>query len=317
MKNSWFQNGNDFFLKEVQAQIGNLPKAVYKTMEHPVTGELYLSHVSDRFEFPYKVYGIESSFISRVKKTYDNTESNLGILLNGIKGTGKTVTAEMIANELNQPVIIVTAAFNNLADFISRLQQNTTIFFDEYEKMFSDYESGNSRKKTEDDYLLSVMDGALNGTCKKVFILTTNNKYVNDNFIQRPGRIRYKKEFKDLPVESIIEIVTDRIKDKALIDTTVKFISELELITVDIVKAITDEVNIHDETPDKFENVFNIEKLDVRFNVYDKKVKEGEKYEIRFPDAKLQVADFSKYQRGQRFYIDGSQMGIIKKGIIP
>ncbi|WP_295723753.1 AAA family ATPase [uncultured Leptotrichia sp.] len=60
------------------------------------------------FVFDYKIYGLQEDFINHVIKTYNEAQTgNLGILLNGTKGTGKTVAAKMIANRLHLPVIIV------------------------------------------------------------------------------------------------------------------------------------------------------------------------------------------------------------------
>ena len=57
--------------------------------------------------------------------------------------------------------------------------------------------------------MLSIMDGATNSEHRRVFLLTTNSLYINDNLLQRPGRIRYLKTFKDLTPEIIEEIVDD------------------------------------------------------------------------------------------------------------
>ena len=62
---------------------------------NPMDGRLGLERVADRFEFPYKIYnlGIEN-FIEKVKKTwtspyFEKKNQNLGIIFNGLKGTGK------------------------------------------------------------------------------------------------------------------------------------------------------------------------------------------------------------------------------------
>ena len=67
----------------------------------------YINKVADNFVFDYKLYGVSNSFIDYFIKTYNNTTGNLGILFNGIKGTGKTVTAKMLCNKLQLPVILI------------------------------------------------------------------------------------------------------------------------------------------------------------------------------------------------------------------
>ncbi len=64
---------------------------------------------------------------------------NMGVLLNGVKGTGKSVTAKLICNELKNflPIIIVDKAYEGLPQFISKIQQEVIIFIDEFEKVFT------------------------------------------------------------------------------------------------------------------------------------------------------------------------------------
>ncbi len=178
------------------------------------------------------------------------------MLLNGVKGTGKTVTAKIICNELKQPVILVTHFIEGSHFFLNSIPQDITIFIDEYEKVFG-----------EEADMLTIMDGALNSDCRRVFMLTTNKLYINENLLQRPGRIRYLKTFGDLQAEVTEEIVDDRLINKKFKNDCMKFISNLELITVDVVNSIIDEINIHDEETANFKDVFNVKKITGKFNV--------------------------------------------------
>ena len=58
--------------------------------------------------------------------------------------------------------------------------------------------------------------------------------------LQRPGRLRYVKTFEDLTVGVIMEIVDDKLIHKQHREKTVNFISKLDTITIDIVKAVVD-----------------------------------------------------------------------------
>lgn len=260
MKKQWSNHGNIFQPSEVSNNFEKLPVAIYKTQFSQKTQTIYLEQTSDKFAFPYKVYGIEDNFIKHVLKTYKHTTGNLGILLNGVKGTGKTVTAQMLCNELNLPVIIVQAKYEGdaLSNFINDIQQDVIIFFDEFEKMFPNY-----------DYsVLTVMDGVLNNEYRKTYLLTTNTSYVNDNMLSRPSRIRYFKTFSDLSLDSILEIIDDKLKIVEFKKELIEFISNLEIITVDIVKSLVEEVNIHEVPPSTFRNIFNIKTSNNLFNVF-------------------------------------------------
>lgn len=259
MKNAWHQSGSTFSIDEVTAQIDKLPAAVYKLQFNDMIGRFYLTMVSEKFEFPYKLYNTENEFVARVKKTWDNTNGNMGILMNGIKGTGKTVTAEQICNNMNQPVIIVTQNYKGLTNFLNDFQQDITVFIDEYDKIF---ERSNN--------LLTVMDGVLKTSARILFLMTTNNEWVETNMLQRPSRIRYIKQYGDLPLKVIMEIVDDMLIQTHHRKRTIEMIANLPIITMDLVKSVIQEVNIHDEDPFTFKEFFNVngENDDKRFNVY-------------------------------------------------
>ncbi len=62
---------------------------------NPMSQRLGLQKVAEKFEFPFKVYdlGIDE-FIEKIKKTWNSEyvisrNQNLGIIFNGIKGTGQ------------------------------------------------------------------------------------------------------------------------------------------------------------------------------------------------------------------------------------
>jgi hypothetical protein len=65
----------------------------------------------------------------------------------------------------------------------------------------------------------------------------------------------------------IKEIVDDILIHKQFTNDCIQFISSLETITVDIVKAVLNEVNIHEEAPTAFESIFNVKKLKGKYNV--------------------------------------------------
>jgi hypothetical protein len=256
VKKVWNADGNSLYLGYPSQEFEKLENVIYKValdmFERP-----YLAKVSDNFTFDYKLYGLETNLINRILKTYNATDhGNLGILLNGLKGTGKTVTSKQIANLLNQPIIIVGDNKPHFPQFLNSIPQNITIFIDEYEKTF-----GNASN------MLTIMDGASNSEYRRVFLLTTNELRVESNMIQRPGRVRYLKTFDHLKPIVIKEIVDDILIHKQFTDDCIQFISSLETITVDIVKAVLNEVNIHEESPTAFEGIFNVKKLRGKYNV--------------------------------------------------
>jgi hypothetical protein len=252
----WLDIDNRLYLSNPAVESETLSNGVYRLEMDPYE-RLYLSRVFDAFTFDYKVYGLETAFVDRVVKTYANTKGNLGVLLNGVRGTGKTVSSKIIANSLNQPVVIVDAPFGGAVDFLSAIPQDITIFLDEYEKTFK-----------ESSVMLTIMDGVLNSDYRRVFLLTTNDLFVERNLLQRPSRVRYMKSFEDLSPKIVEEIVDDYLIHPQFKQDMMKFVSCLELITVDIVKAIIQETNIHEESPYEFADLFNVKKNSGKIDLY-------------------------------------------------
>lgn len=291
----WTKTGDNYILDSPTKQMEEIPVGVY-ILHRTESGRFFLNKDKENFTFDYKLYGLETSFIKRVIRTYKETLGNLGLLLNGLKGTGKTVSAKIICNELKLPVIVVSANLSGCHIFLNSIPQDIVILMDEYEKTF---------EKSPD--MLTIMDGAMNSSHRRVFILTTNELHVDPNLIERPSRIRYRKEFAHLNPQVVEEIIDDLLVHKQFKQQTIKFISTLEIISVDVVKAILQEINIHEEEPEMFKDVFNVRKLDGKFNIL---VKNGEEWEELATDVSVSPRpQFSDNHDREWFYINGRNIG--------
>lgn len=252
-KQIWLQDGNTFSQgsSTTVSHPKGLPKGIYE-VKVSMTG-FCLSKIAESFTFDYKLYGLNQKFIDYVLKTYENTTGNLGILLDGIKGTGKTVTAKELCNYLQLPVILVQSMGDDNDKLIKYLSTainfDCIFFFDEYEKEF---------KNSSD--VLSFMDGTYNSIYRRVFLLTTNELNVDSNLLGRPSRIRYKKSFDNLPEEITREILNDILEDKTAIEKVIELTHSMNIITIDLIKAIATEINIHGvEALPYIKETFNIE----------------------------------------------------------
>ena len=255
MKNNiWIQDGN-IFTKGSSTMITHadgLPIGIYE-VDKSLEG-WYLRNIANKFVFDYKIYGVNDKFINYCIKTYNNTTGNLGILFNGIKGTGKTLSAKVLCNKLNLPFIIVKSCTKDSSEMLNFLATQVDFecifFFDEYEKEFEDSSD-----------MLTFMDGVYNSETRKIFLLTTNNIYnINDNLLGRPSRIRYIHTFDNLSEEVIIEILNDVLIDKNVIEPIIDLLHQMQIVTIDLVKALAQEINIHGvENLDMIKQNFNIE----------------------------------------------------------
>lgn len=300
----WNQDGQTYSLSDNSKQISALPVGVY-VMNKSIFG-YYLERIEDKFEFGHKLYGLETELIERVIRTWNSTNKNLGVLLNGLKGTGKTVTSKVICNRLNLPVILINQnpEGGGIPDFLNQIEQDVIILMDEYEKVFG-----------EESDLLTLMDGVLTAGSRKLFMLTTNNTYINDNLLQRPSRIRYSKTFKDLSPETIAEIVDDVLIHKQFRSEVISAISGLEVITIDVVKSVIEEVNIHEEPPSAFMDIFNVRKITGRHTVVKlTDDKEGNVTEaVLHKGVKIWPREFDEERIGSYFEVDGDTIGEIKE----
>lgn len=259
-QNIWIQDGNTFIKGSAttKAHPEGLPKGIYEVKES-MTG-YYLNRLGDSFVFNYKLYGINNKFIDHFIKTYNNTTGNLGVLFNGIKGTGKTVTAEELCNRIGLPVIIVKSCkeVDDMLKFLAtQINFDCIFFFDEYEKEFRESSS-----------VLSFMDGVHNSQYRKIFPLTTNELEINNNLLGRPSRIRYVRSFGNLPEETTLELFNDILIDKDAIEPVLDLIRQMQIVTVDLVKALAQEVNIHGvDKIDLIRKNFNLEFSDFTYLV--------------------------------------------------
>jgi DNA-directed RNA polymerase beta subunit len=112
-----------------------------------------------------------------------------------------------------------------------------------------------------------------------------------------------------MSLEVIMEVVNDKLIHKTLFDPTVKFISEMPIITMDLVKSVVEEVNIHEESPYVFADVFNIyDNKEDLVNVYF--IINGEKKLFK-EFCYVNPSYFTNYSLGKPFTINDWKLGTI------
>ena len=278
-----------------------LDDGIYQIQQNPLNGELFLVRIADEFHFGFKLYGIDETLVKHVLDTYNKqpVKKNLGVLLNGAKGTGKTVTAKVMANKLGLPVILCENPYPGLSRFLAGINHDCIFFFDEFEKNFRMTRGDDEDCAGED--LLSIMDGVYNADHCHIFLLTTNTLRVNDNLISRPSRIRYLKSFGDVIDRKILEeFVDDNLIYKEFKTEIMDFVDSLSMATIDIVKSIVEEVNIHHCSVETFKNFFNVKEATYRYYLrywsYYKDEKDSMSKEQFIKEAKSPYSDSSKFR---------------------
>ena len=242
-----------------------LDDAIYETVQDPKTMEIFLIRTMDKFRFDFKLYGVDETLIRHVVDTYNKQESkrNIGVLMNGVKGTGKTVTAKIMANKLGLPVIIVDKPLPGIETFLASIPHDCVFFFDEFEKNFRNEDNDNYTGES----LLSIMDGVRNSDHSHIFIMTTNELRINSNFLSRPSRVRYMKSFEpNISTEVAEEYIDDNLCNTQHKNEIIEYLDSLEFVTIDILKCIVDEVNMHDCPVSEFRRFFNVKEASYTYH---------------------------------------------------
>lgn len=219
-----------------------------------------LRRIADEFTFDFKIYDLGCEDIFNLVEdrwsspSFKESGRNLGIIFNGLKGTGKTIAAKILSNRLRMPVVIVSNSQPGLVDFIQSLEFVCVVLVDEAEKTFCE----------DDDVLLRMIESVYNMK-RKVFILTTNTLDVNENLIGRPGRIRYVKQFGNLTEKAINEFLDDNLKEQSNRKVVLRVIDTLAISTIDILKCIVEEINLNGVIGES--SLLNIPKASIRYDV--------------------------------------------------
>ena len=245
-KQKWINNGGVYFPIPGYSTIYSSPgTGVFQIVVDPDTRRLGLGKISDTFEFNFKIYdlGCEDIF-QRVITTWFSDSfirdgKNLGVIFNGLKGTGKTIAAKLLSNRLGLPVIVVSKPISGLLEFIQSLCFECIVLIDEAEKTFDD----------ESETLLKMIDGVYNNS-RKLYLLTTNELTVDENLLGRPGRIRYIKQFSNLTIKAVNDYIEDNLIDKSLRAQVVRILDKLSISTIDILKSLVEEANIYGDLPE-------------------------------------------------------------------
>lgn len=251
-KQKWINSNGILYPIPGYATLLSAPgNGIFRIHEEVQTKRLGLEKIGETFTFNFKTYDLEcEQIMQRIIKTWSSdlfikSNKNLGVIFNGLKGTGKTIAAKLLSNRMGLPVIIISNPIEGMLEFIQSLCFECIILIDEAEKTF----------KEEQEILLKMIDGVYNST-RKLYLLTTNKLTIDENLLGRPGRIRYIKEFGNLSAKAINEVIDDNLSDSALKTDILKLIDTLEISTIDILKAIIDECNIMGEVPsDKEVNI--------------------------------------------------------------
>ena len=259
--------GNRYEIYEDDLETFNkLPAQFYSVKFSKMVGFYLQKHAPIEIK-EKKIYGTHVSKVKKVMDAFPVFERNLGVILSGPKGIGKSLFAKKVAIEAvaaNYPVIIVNEYIPGIADFLESIEQEVVVILDEFDKTF---------KKNKDDVdpqveMLTLFDGISCG--KKLFIITCNNIRggLNEYIINRPGRCHYHLRFDYPDPNGITEYLHDKLKPEhyKYINDVIYFSKKVDL-NYDCLNAIAYELNTGESFKEaiKYLNIINVDLI--RYNV--------------------------------------------------
>lgn len=272
-----------------------LPLGTYEVCFQKMTG-FFLTSREDLIVNEDKIYGPTPEKVIKVLRGFEMTNRNFGVILSGKKGIGKSLFARQLgisAKDYNLPMLIVSSYYPGIADFLSSIDQEVIVFFDEFEKTFADVEHVSPQEE-----MLSLFDGVDNG--KKLFIITCNevNK-LNPYFINRPGRFHYHFILKNPSADEIRDYLTDKLNPEYhnIIEKVISF-SLMTDLTYDILRAIAFEINCGYDLDETLSDLNISKEGNPRYNIC-----------IEYADGytrKVQGVHFDPYGEKTHIWINGA-----------
>lgn len=219
-----------------------LPPGAYKVEFSKMTG--FSLSIHNDLLVKEKIYGNSYKKADKVMNTFNHLDRNMGVILSGPKGVGKTMFARRLAElgkEQGLPLILVDAPYPGIEDFIESIEQECIVLFDEFEKTFrkAKEEEGGPQER-----LLSLFDGIDGG--KKLYVITCNKvSGLNEYFLNRPGRFHYHFILSTPTGDEVREYMEDNLDGDArkYIDNIVT-LSSMSAFTYDVLRAIAFELNL-------------------------------------------------------------------------
>lgn len=220
-----------------------LPVGCYKVDFHKMMG-FFLTQINDLKVKEEKIYGNSKEKVDKVLKSFKIIDRNFGIILSGQKGIGKSLFAKILAEAAlkeGYPVLTVGGYIPGINEFLSSIDQEIVVIFDEFEKNFVPGNKDDNHDPQQD--MLTLFDGLDGG--KKLFVITCNRVGdLNEYLKNRPGRFHYHFTLGNPTPEEVTEYMIDKL-DQAYYDQIDKIIGFAKTvdITYDYLRAIAFELN--------------------------------------------------------------------------
>lgn len=250
-----------------------LPAKAYIVRFAKMTG-FYLDEYPDIQVKEDKIYGERMKKVQKVMQSYEKIDRNLGVILSGHKGIGKSMFAKLLSEEAVKrgiPIIVVDQYIPGIASYIETIDQSVMVLFDEFDKTFGDVKPVEGEVELQAT-LLGLFDGMAHG--KKLFVITCNDvRKLNDFIVNRPGRFHYHFRFDYPSADEIRTYLCDKLKTvhHNEIESIIAFSRKVDL-NYDCLRAIAFEINSGESFHSAIEdlNIINMAQKLYNLTVYFK-----------------------------------------------
>jgi len=220
--------------------LDKLPAGFYRVCWNDIAG-FYLE-IAEPLTLIAKAYGNAYQHQDRIMNTFNERVGlPTTVLLEGYKGTGKTLLAKKLCVDfVNAGGICLLQGKAYTGDaykaFLQKIEQQKIVFIDEFDKVYNESDKVND--------MLTLLDGMY--PMHTLFILTMNadsrgSRY--EYFSNRPGRVYYNIHFGSISESTIREYAADNLINKSRIDEIIEYVGRFSMFNMDMLTVLVKEVN--------------------------------------------------------------------------
>ena len=164
----FIKNGDQIVTKPEGLDYDLIPGKVYNLNYDRYKEYSYIEE-DGNLELPNKIYSEDTFFIKRILDSFNTDISNIGVLLSGLKGSGKSLTTKLVAKRSNLPILVVSSTYpsGELKDFFTEFKTPVCVIFDEIDK---------NGRYWDTKQMLNFLDG-IQSTAKKLVMMTCNETW--------------------------------------------------------------------------------------------------------------------------------------------